>query len=188
MKHMSIRAKGSLWPRLLAALALLAMLIVGRYTYRDYGITVDEAVERNSTLISYQYAFKTLSGKDLLLVDEPLATYKDRYYGVTLQMPTVMVEHLTGFTMPSRDIYMLRHLWTFLLCLSGLACFYLFLEKVFHNCWYALLGLMMLALYPRFWGEQFTNIKDMVFMATCCWALLATALSLRMRENGDGRF
>lgn len=38
---------------------------------------------------------------------------------------------------------------------------------------------MMLALYPRFWGEQFTNIKDMVFMATCCWALLATALSLR---------
>lgn len=178
MEHVSIRAKGAFWPRLLAALALLAMLAVGRYTYRDYGITVDETVERNSTLISYQYAFETLFGKDLALSDQPLETYKDRYYGVTLQMPTVVAEHLTGFTMPSRDIYMMRHLWTFLICLSGLACFYLFLERVFRNRWYALLGLMMLALYPRFWGEQFTNIKDMVFTATCCWALLATALSL----------
>ena len=179
MEHASILARKSFWPRLLAALALLAMLIVGRYTYRDYGITVDETVERDSTLINYQYAFQTLFGRDLSLSDQPLETYKDRHYGVTLQMPTVMVEHLTGFTMPSRDIYMLRHLWTFLLCLSGLACFYLFLERVFSNRWYALLGLLMLALYPRFWGEQFTNIKDMVFMATCCWALLATALSLR---------
>ncbi len=67
MEHVSIRAKGAFWPRLLAALALLAMLAVGRYTYRDYGITVDEAVERNSTLISYQYAFETLFGKDLAL-------------------------------------------------------------------------------------------------------------------------
>lgn len=179
MEHASIRARKSFWPRLLAALALLAMLIVGRYTYRDYGITVDETVERDSTLINYQYAFQTLFGRDLSLSDQPLETYKDRHYGVTLQMPTVMVEHLTGFTMPSRDIYMLRHLWTFLLCLSGLACFYLFLERVLSNRWYALLGLLMLALYPRFWGEQFTNIKDMVFMAACCWALLATALSLR---------
>lgn len=179
MEHASILARKSFWPRLLAALALLAMLIVGRYTYRDYGITVDETVERDSTLINYQYAFQTLFGRDLSLSDQPLETYKDRHYGVTLQMPTVMVEHLTGFTMPSRDIYMLRHLWTFLLCLSGLACFYLFLERVLSNRWYALLGLLMLALYPRFWGEQFTNIKDMVFMAACCWALLATALSLR---------
>ena len=105
----------------------------------DYGITVDETVERNSTLISYQYAFETLFGKDLALSDQPLETYKDRYYGVTLQMPTVVAEHLTGFTMPSRDIYMMRHLWTFLICLSGLACFYLFLERVFRNsgtrCW-----------------------------------------------------
>ena len=52
MKHVSIRAKDSLWPRLLAALALLAMLVVGRYTYRDYGITVDEPVERTTCLIT----------------------------------------------------------------------------------------------------------------------------------------
>lgn len=183
MKHIPIRAKNSLCPRLLAVLALLAMLIVGRYTYRDYGITVDEGWERKTSLINYQYIVKTLLGKDLDLFPTQLENYRERYYGATLQLPAVFAEHLTGFTMPSRDIYMLRHLWTFLLCLSGLACFYLFLEKVFCNRWYALLGLMMLALYPRFWGEQFTNIKDMVFMATCCWALLATALSLGHEEK-----
>lgn len=178
MEHASIRAKGAFWPRLLAALALLAMLVVGRYTYRDYGITVDETWERDTSLINYQYVVKALWGKDLDLFPTQLEDYRERYYGAALQLPTVFAEHLTGFTMPSRDIYMMRHLWTFLICLSGLACFYLFLERVFRNRWYALLGLMMLALYPRFWGEQFTNIKDMVFTATCCWALLATALSL----------
>ena len=178
MEHASIRAKGAFWPRLLAALALLAMLAVGRYTYRDYGIIVDEIWERDTSLINYQYVIKALWGKDLDLFPTQLEDYRERYYGAALQLPTVFVEHLTGFTMPSRDIYTMRHLWTFLICLSGLACFYLFLEKVFRNRWCALLGLMMLALYPRFWGEQFTNIKDMVFMATCCWALLATALSL----------
>ena len=178
MKHVSIRAKDSLWPRLLAALALLAMLVVGRYTYRDYGITVDETWERETSLINYQYIVKTLLGKDLNLFPTQLENYRERYYGAALQLPTVLVEHLTGFTMPPRDIFMMRHLWIFVICMIGNTCFYLFLERVFRNRWYALLGFLMLALYPRFWGEQFTNIKDMVFMATCCWALLATALSL----------
>lgn len=179
MEHASIRARKSFWPRLLAALALLVMLIVGRYTYRDYGLTVDETWERETSLINYQYVVKTLLGKDLDLFPTQLENYRERYYGAALQLPTVFVEHLTGFTMPSRDIYMMRHLWSFVICMTGNLCFYLFLERVFSNRWYALLGLLMLALYPRFWGEQFTNIKDMVFMATCCWALLATALSLR---------
>ena len=52
MKHVSIRAKDFL-ASLLAALALLAMLVVGRYTYRDYGITVDETgKQRRSSIIN----------------------------------------------------------------------------------------------------------------------------------------
>lgn len=110
MEHESIRARKSFWPRLLAALALLAMLIVGRYTYRDYGLTVDETWERETSLINYQYVVKTLLGKDLDLFPTQLENYRERYYGAALQLPTVFVEHLTGFTMPSRDIYMMRHL------------------------------------------------------------------------------
>lgn len=177
MRLSRLRMPGVL-PRLIAAFCLLTMLVAGRFTYKDYGFTVDEAVERSTCLINYQYIVHTLFGQDLNISDQPLETYKDRHYGVALQLPMVVLEHITGFTMPLRDVFLFRHLWTFLVCLSGWVCFYLFLEKILKSRWLSLLGFLMLALYPRFWGEQFTNIKDLVFTATCCYALLGTVLCL----------
>ena len=151
-----------------AALFLLAVLLVGLCTYQQYGITYDEAVERQSSIINYQYILKTLLHHDLQVVDQELATWKDRYYGVAFQLPMVLVEHLYNFTLPVHDVFVMRHLCTFLICFGGWVCLYVFLQKVFQNRWLSLLGLMMTVLYPRFFGEQFTNIKDMVFTAACC--------------------
>lgn len=162
----------------LAALFLLAVLLVGLCTYQQYGITYDEAVERQSSIINYQYILKTLLHHDLQVVDQELATWKDRYYGVAFQLPMVLVEHLYNFTLPVHDVFVMRHLCTFLICFGGWVCLYVFLQKVFQNRWLSLLGLMMTVLYPRFFGEQFTNIKDMVFTAACCASLMMVALCL----------
>ena len=99
MKHVSIRAKDSLWPRLLAALALLAMLVVGRYTYRDYGITVDETVERNTSSSTISMLSRRFWEKTWRLADSRWKPIKTVLW-CALQLPTVVVEHLTGFTMP----------------------------------------------------------------------------------------
>ena len=166
----------------LAALFLLAVLAVGLCTYPQYGITFDEAVERQSSIITYQYVLKTLLHHDLRVVDQDLATWKDRYYGVAFQLPMVLAEHLCDFSLPIHDVFVMRHLFTFLICFGGWVCLYVFLQKVFQNRWLSLLGLMMTVLYPRFFGEQFTNIKDMVFTAACCASLMMVALCLEKRR------
>lgn len=170
--------KGRALPRALFALALGLMLVAVLFTFDDYGFTIDERAERNSTLVNYQFVLKTLFGKEVRAVDQDLETFKDRYYGVALQLPTAVMEHLTHFQMPLHDVFTMRHLYTACLCLAGWVCFYFFCRRVFRSDWLALLGFLMVALYPRFWGEMFTNIKDMVFAAACCAELLCIALCL----------
>lgn len=163
-------------------LAMAAVLVAGCLTFGDYGFTVDEGLERRSGIVNYQYILQTLFGHELRVYDLDLSSYNDRYYGVFMQLPMVVCEHLAHFSMPLRDVYLMRHLYTFLLCFLGYVCFFFFCKKVFNSKWMGLLGVGMLALYPRFWGEQFTNIKDMVFMATMCAAMLA-ALCCLEHEN-----
>lgn len=186
MEECTMHKTADRWARVCFWLAVIVMLIVGRYTYQDYGITVDEEWERQSTLVNYQYAYEKITGTELKLTDIQLHEYRERYYGVALQTPMMVLEHLTGFTMPLRDAFLLRHLYTFGLCLVGWMCFYLFCRQVFKNSWLALLGMLMVALYPRFWGEQFTNIKDLVFAASCCASLMGVALCLE--HEGKWRY
>lgn len=173
-------------PAILAFLCVAVMLVVGRYTYKDYGMTLDEFTDRGIATLNYQYVVNTYLGQDVHVIEGTLQEARDRYYGVALQMPMVLVEALTGFTMPLNEAFSLRHFYIFGVCLCGWVCFYLFCQRVFRNRWLALLGMLMVALYPRFWGEQFTNIKDMVFAAACCASLLGVALCLE--HEGKWRY
>lgn len=173
-------------PAILAFICIALMLVVGRYTYKDYGMTLDEFTDRGIATLNYQYVANTYLGQDVHVIEGTLQEARDRYYGVALQMPMVLLEAFTGFTMPLNEAFSLRHFYIFAVCLCGWICFYFFCQKVFQNRWLALLGMLMVALYPRFWGEQFTNIKDLVFAATCCSGLLGIALCLE--NEGKWRF
>lgn len=173
-------------PAVLAFLCVAVMLVVGRYTYKDYGMTLDEFTDRGIAMLNYQYVANTYLGQDVHVIEGTLQESRDRYYGVALQMPMVFVEALSGFTMPLNEGFALRHFYIFAVCLCGWICFYWFCQKIFQNRWLALLGMLMVALYPRFWGEQFTNIKDMVFAAVCCAALLGVSLCLE--HEGKWRY
>lgn len=172
--------------RAVVALTLLTILLAGFLTFQDYGFTTDESTERNNSIVTYQYVLKKLTGKDLGVVNARLETWWDRYYGVFLQQPMVLAEHIMHFTMPIRTVFLMRHLWTFLLCFGGWVCFYFFCKRMLGSRWLALFGMLMVVLYPRFWGEQFNNIKDMVFSATVCASLLAIQLCLE--HEGKWRY
>lgn len=173
-------------PAVLAFLCVVVMLVVGRYTYKDYGMTLDEFTDRGIAMLNYQYVANTYLGQDAHVIEGTLQESRDRYYGVALQMPMVFVEALSGFTMPLHEGFAIRHFYIFSVCLCGWICFYWVCQKIFQNRWLALLGMLMVALYPRFWGEQFTNIKDLVFAAVCCAALLGVCLCLE--HEGKWRY
>lgn len=181
LQKLTFHKNGSFF-RWAAILTMVVVLVVGLCTYSHYGLTFDERVERFTSIVNYQYILQKLFGLELRIVDKDLTEWPDQYYGVAFQLPMVFLEHATSFSMPQRDVFVMRHLCTFLYCFAGWICLYLFLQKVFQDRRLSLLGLLMALLYPRIWGDQFNNIKDMVFTACCCASLLMIALCLEKRS------
>ena len=166
---------------------IVLYIIIGVSTFKDYGMSVDEGAQRKHSLVSYKYICEKFFGRDLsgyeVFSDIPdLEDYAGaKYYGVLLQLPFVAIEDYYDFSLQTRTIYLIRHLGTFCYCCLGFIFFYLFLKKVFKNRGYAFFGLLLISLYPRFFGEKFYNIKDLVFVAVCCLSYYGIALYL---ENG----
>ena len=150
-------------------LFFLLLFLYGCLVFRDYGIGVDEPVERRSSLITWLYLNPSLQDVVTDTVDfsqlEPLQEYQDRYYGVTVMLPCVIAEHLTGFTMPLDQVYAMRHFYTFALFFAGAIFFYFLCREFVRKRWLALLGTMFLVISPRILSESFYNLKDLIFLS-----------------------
>jgi len=103
----------------------------------------------------------------------PLATYQDRDYGVAFEAPAFALEHLFRVR-DSRDVYMFRHLLTFLVSFGGVCAVYRLAHRRFSDWRIGLLSALFLVLTPRFFAESFYNSKDIVFMAVFAAAMNTT--------------
>ena len=150
-------------------LFFLLLFVYGCLAFRDYGIGVDEPVERKSSLITWMYLNPEVQGLVTDTADftqlQPLEEYQDRYYGVTVMLPCVAAEHLTGFTMPLDQVYAMRHLYTFALFFVGAVFFYFLCREFTSRRLMALLGTMFLVVSPRILSESFYNLKDLIFLS-----------------------
>ena len=114
-----------------------------------------------------------------------LVNYEGRFYGVALQMITVLIEFLRGFSMSSRNVYLMRHIFTFLNYYIAGFFFYLILRRRFGNTYIPLFGALFFILFPRFFGEAFYNIKDILFYA---WFIIAAYFVLLWLENEKAKY
>lgn len=144
--------------------------VLGILMVRDYGVSTDEPQERKTMYVNMNYILTQL-GRESMDVPE-LATYKDKYYGMAMQMPMCVFELLGEEHLPL--IYLCRHIYTFLICYIGYIFFFLCIKKMLHSNLWGVIGTLMLSLYPRFIAEQFYNIKDMVFMSMFIISMWAT--------------
>jgi len=157
----------------------IAYFALGIGVYRDYGISADEPSERLSTLVNVKYALNFLGADRMSSFDVPdLETYSERNYGTFLQMPSMIFE-LTAQDLG--DVFYGRHLYTFILCFLGYIAFFFLLKSLFKSNLTGLLGTLMIALYPRFFAEQFYNIKDMVFVSTFMICMFTTVKCIKSR-------
>lgn len=154
-----------------------AILILGLCIYKDYGISTDESVQRQHSIINYRYVNEVVFGRNMskmnnisgvLSNDAPLPAlndYKSKYYGVAIQMPLVLIEDISDFTMTSQQIYFVRHLYNFLVYFIALICFFFLCKDLIKSEIWAFAGTIMLFLFPRFFAEAFYNIKDLIFIS-----------------------
>ena len=175
-----------------AVLVFSLYLVIGVLAVDDYGISIDEEFQHLSALTSYTYVMGDVmraSGNEAVreaAANAPdLMTYHDRYYGVALETVTIAIEHLRGFSMSSREIYVMRHLFVFLNYFASSVFFYLILRRRYGHTWTPLIGALMYILYPRFFGESFYNIKDMLFFA---WLVISAYFVMRWLEDGKALF
>jgi hypothetical protein len=158
------------------AACFLALLLLGLAAFRDYGVPWDEPRQRLIGGVSVRYVLQRLAPATPVpasLPDNPLSTFDDRDYGVAFEAPAVAMELALGLT-DSRDVYLMRHLLTWLVFMGGVFAVYRMAARRFGDWRAGLCAATMLVLSPRFFAEAFYNSKDVVFMA--CFAMATNTM------------
>ncbi|MFW5720430.1 MAG: ArnT family glycosyltransferase [Candidatus Dojkabacteria bacterium] len=156
-------------------LFFLAYLVAGILSYKDYGFSTDEGIQRNHGLVSARYLADTFNlpqaETGLLSDKEDLETYEHKFYGVAFHIPLLIGERVVGVHHESAEMWEFRHVCTFLFFYIGVIFLYLTLMYRFKDWRLALLGCVMMVLSPRIFAESFYNIKDTTFLAAFTIAL-----------------
>jgi len=172
-----------------AIMIFVVYFIVGLLIFRDYGLSTDEQIERTTSLSNYTYVMERLMSssesdyvRNMVNHTPDLMEWHDRYYGVALQTLTVLVEHMRGFQMSYREIFLMRHAFTFINYFIAAIFFYLILKRRFGDTFLPVVGALFFILYPRFFGESFFNIKDILFFS---WCVISSYFVLRWLEDDE---
>ena len=157
------------------ALALCALFaIAGAAVLDDYGVTWDEPHQRRTAVAVADYA--------LGASEEPPLGH-DRYYGVAVEMPLLLIERALGLQ-DSRPIYLTRHMLTHLFFIAGGFACGMLAYRMFGNRWIALFAMLMFLLHPRLYAHSFFNSKDIPFAAMLLIALYLTHRAFRKDTLG----
>lgn len=152
---------------LLAAAALF--LLAGALALDDYGVGVDEPVQRNIAIMAFDYA---IGENDHLLGDV------DRIYGVAFELPLLFVERLLDLE-DSRTVYLSRHALQHLFFLvSGIFC-YALVHRLSGSRSVALLAMILFLVHPRLYAASFVNSKDPPFLGMFMIALFVIHWAFR---------
>lgn len=160
----------------LPLLLFLLILVIASSVFDDYGGYTDELVEIQTSVVNVKYVFskipwlKDKSGLNLPIYNDfatipELQTYKDRTYGTTVMLPTILVSDLFNKPVSLSNLLKIRRIYVFLNFYLALICFYFLLKVRFKNELISLSGVVMLTLTPRFFAESFYNCKDIIFFS-----------------------
>jgi hypothetical protein len=141
------------WQKLLVALFFVGYLWIGVAIYSDYGVSVDESFEISTGKINMNY---------LLGRNDRLLYYEDRHYGAVL---AIFLNILVDPIKDSRDIFLARHLATFLIFFMSSIFFYGILRKLGSHSMIAILGVAAYIFHPHIFSHSFYNVKDIPFLA-----------------------
>jgi len=131
-------------------------LIVGISIFKDYGVGIDEASHRGNGLRSIEYIMEG---------DQSLFNYDIRYYGPAFEMFLAFIEKIFNLTEDLRAVYLMRHLFTFILFLVSVFFFYKLCKNNFNSWKVGLLGSLFLILSPRIFADSFYNSVDIPFLS-----------------------
>ena len=142
--------------------------------YKDYGFNIDEKFHRSSGIFWLIYVadffgldqFKTVAESKFNDIKGFTLSPVEHFnkYGVIFDLPAAFIEIILKLDQPI-NYYYLRHFLIFIYYFIGAIFFYKLLRNRFKSEFLAIIGLLLLILTPRLFGDSFQNNKDIVFLS-----------------------
>ena len=152
-------------------------LLVGLGLAGDYGMGVDEVVQRDAARANLRYI---LGPVDRVAPRSP----QDRFYGVAFELPLLMAERFFGLEDYYYYVHRFRLTVTHLFFVAGGFFCYLLAYRMFNNRLIALFALLLFLLHPRIYAHSFFNSKDLPFLSMFAIALYLTERAFRKDTLG----
>ena len=140
--------------------------ITGIFVYDDYGISWDEYYHRINGFVSLN-SIRKIFYLDIIFPDLVHSTKSfadtSKMYGVLFDLPMAFIEEKLNIV-DSKNYFLFRHFFNFLIFFISSIFFYLLLKKRFSRK-LSIIGLLFLILSPRIFAESFYNMKDIIFLS-----------------------
>lgn len=151
----------------------ITILFIGIMFYRDFGFNIDEKFHRlngffwlNVIAKKLNLIFLDVSSNNILKQIDGFTLSDIKHYntyGIIFDVPAAIIELAFGIKEPLK-YYQMRHLLVFLYFFFALIYFYKILINRFKNQNIAILGVILLFITPRIFGDSFQNTKDIIFL------------------------
>jgi hypothetical protein len=144
-------------------------LIAGLFILDDYGVSWDEPLQRNHGLVSMDYVNSVFDGKlfDGKLAEHEWNDYPFKDHGVFYQLISLGLEKALGLE-EIREIFLLRHLLSFLLFVTGAFFLFLLVYQRWNKYWLAVFAFLLYISFPRVFAHGFYNPKDTIALSWFC--------------------
>jgi hypothetical protein len=165
-----------LYQHQLLILISIIYLLVGFFTYRDYGIGIEEHFQRSSGFHWLNFILESTNFDSLkIIVKNKILEINDftpdlpsldiaNYYGILFDVPTAFFESLFNIKNPQSYFYF-RHLVSFIIFFLSGIFFYKILLNRFSNIIISFFGTTMYSLSPKIYGNSFFDNKDLFFLS-----------------------
>ena len=103
------------------------LIFIGLILYKDYGISIDEKINRYNGLVNLKYLFEFFSiptNNDLFNNIENLSDYADKYYGAVFEILNVFFIEILLKKNEINEIFFLRHLLNHFIFIISLIFFF----------------------------------------------------------------
>ena len=144
------------------------LIFIGLILYKDYGISIDEKINRYNGLVNLKYLFEFFSiptNNDLFNNIENLSDYADKYYGAVFEILNVFFIEILLKKNEINEIFFLRHLLNHFIFIISLIFFFLICQEIFKNKILSTFSFLLLYSTPRIFANSFYNGKDLVFLS-----------------------
>lgn len=165
-----------LYQHQLLILISIIYLLVGFFTYRDYGIGIEEHFQRSSGFHWLNFILESTNFDSLkIIVKNKILEINDftpdlpsldiaNYYGILFDVPTAFFESLFNIKNPQSYFYF-RHLVSFIIFFLSGIFFYKILLNRFSNIIISFFGTTMYSLSPKIYGNSYFDNKDLFFLS-----------------------